>query len=158
MICEFPDDILRLIIKNVDDTISHNTLRQVNRRFRDLTKCSVYANKSLKYILNFYLSDVIIKNPLNIPIGSIKTLFPGYTSIFIKDGDKTITKLYTPRMLSVRTTETKGSQKTIITKKHNLRTGNRYEQISIQTIDETIWNPLNPPNRDPYFANQCEIS
>jgi hypothetical protein len=158
MICDLPDDILQFIGDQVDDTVSHNALRQVNRSFRNLTECSVYVNKSLKYILEFYLADVIINNPQRIQIGSIKTLFPGYTSIFIKDEGKIITKLYTPRMFSVRTTEIKGSQKTIITKKHNLVTGNHYEQISIQTIDTNIGNPLNPPNRELYFANACVIS
>ena len=155
MICELPDDLLHLVVYHVNDTNSNNALRLVNRKFRDLTECSVYANKSLKYILNFYLSDVIIKNPQYVPIGSIKTLFPGYTRIFIKEKDKIITKLYTPRICSVREIQTKGPQKITITKKHDFRTGYRHEEISIQEIST---NTRNIPDFPAPIINNCLIS
>ena len=70
-------------------------------------------------------------------VGSIKTMFPGYTKYHLRDFDNLYTRIYTPtRIVKIETTF-KRRVKVTTTHTIDLRSGNNSESVICETLDHT---------------------
>lgn len=134
---DLPDELLECIFCHIKDTRSHGALRQTCRKLCDMKAPTVCKDGLPKYTLGFEKRDVVIFDAGKNPVGSIKTLFPGYTKYNLRDKDYVCTRIYTPtRIVKIETTY---DRRVKVTKTHtiDLRTGNNSESVICQTLDHT---------------------
>ena len=132
---DFPDELLESIFSYIRDTPSNGSLRQTCRKLRDMNTPSVFENRILKYTLGFDRRDVAIYDRYGNQVGSIKTLFPGYTKYHLRDFDNLYTRIYTPtRIIKVETTVNR-RVKVTKTRTIDLRSGNKSETFVCQKMD-----------------------
>jgi hypothetical protein len=60
----------------------------------------VYNTGIHKYTLCFDRRNVAISNSIGNTVGSIQTLFPGYTKFTLKEGDTHYERTYTPKKIT----------------------------------------------------------
>lgn len=132
---EIPDDILIHIFSHIKDTTSNGSLRQTCQKIYDMLPPSVFKNGMRKYTLEFDWRDITIYDKYNNQVGTIKTLFPGYTKYNLRDIDTHYTRIYTPiRIVKIEKNFKKHS--TILkTLTIDLRNGNKRESVVCQTMN-----------------------
>lgn len=135
---DLPDELLESIFSRIRDTRSHGSLRQTCRKLRDINECTVFRARVGKYTLGFDRRDVVIYDMYGNKVGSIKTMFPGYTKYHLRDFDNLYTRIYTPtRIVKIETTF-KRRVKVTTTHTIDLRSGNKSESVICQTLDHNL--------------------
>ena len=135
---DLPDELLESIFSHIRDTWSHGSLRQSCRKLRDMKEPTVFKDRVAKYTLGFDRRDVVIYDMYGNQVGSIKTMFPGYTKYHLRDFDNLYTRIYTPtRIVKIETTF-KRRVKVTTTHSIDLRSGNKSESVICQTLDHQL--------------------
>lgn len=129
---ELPGDILLIVEKYLCDTRSHGSIRASCKVFRDLYSCKVFEDSCIAYYIHFNLRDVEIYDTTLKQVGYIKTMFPGYTKLFLQTKKSITTRICTPYKISCTETYYKGDTKIVTTYTHDYKTGNKTESIIYQ--------------------------
>ena len=134
---DLPDELLESIFFHIKDTHSHGSFRQTCHKLCDMKAPTVYKDGIPKYTLGFERRDAVIFDTAKQPVGSIKTIFPGYTKYHLQDKDDIYTRIYTPvRIVKIETTYRR-RVKVTTTHTIDLLSGNKSESIICQTLDHT---------------------